>query len=70
MKESKLIEMKNQIETLGAALTNVIKELQNVSTLAMGTHKTIKNMPGYQEALDELRKELEKENGQEQGNTE
>ena len=50
--------MQRQIETLGGALTKVIGELQNTSTLAMGVHKTIKNMPGYEEALAKLQEEL------------
>ena len=61
MKENKLIEMKNQIETLGSVLNRMVGELNNLQTLTVGLHKTVKNMPGYQEAIEKLKEELEKD---------
>ena len=64
MKESKLLEMQNKIESLIRVVQQMINELNILSTTAMGTLETVKLMPGYKEAIDELKikaKELEKE---------
>ena len=64
MKESKLLEMQNKIASLTRVIQQMINELNILSTTAMGTLETVKLMPGYQEAIDELKikaKELEKE---------
>ena len=64
MKESKLLEMQNKIASLTRVIQQIINELNILSTTAMGTLETVKLMPGYKEAIDELKikaKELEKE---------
>tara|TARA_E500000318_G_scaffold95459_1_gene95263 strand:+ start:276 stop:503 length:228 start_codon:yes stop_codon:yes gene_type:complete len=64
MKESKLLEMQNKIASLTRVIQQMINELNILSTTAMGTLEAVKLMPGYQEAIDELKikaKELEKE---------
>ena len=64
MKESTLLEMQNKIAALTRVVQQMINELNILSTTAMGTLETVKLMPGYQEAIDELKikaKELEKE---------
>ena len=58
MKESKLIEMKNKVESLTRVVQQLINELQFTRELAVGTLETIKLMPDYQEALDKLKKEV------------
>ena len=55
MKESKLIEMKNKIETLGSVLQTLMMELNHIKTLSFGTSKLIKEMPGYEEAIEKLK---------------
>ena len=65
MKESKLLEMQNKIAALTRVAQQMINELNILSTTAIGTLETVKLMPGYQEAIDELKikaDELEKEN--------
>jgi len=65
MKESTLLEMQNKIAALTRVAQQIINELNILSTTAMGTLETVKLMPGYQEAIDELKikaDELEKEN--------
>ena len=65
MKESKLLEMQNKIAALTRVVQQMINELNILSTTVMGTLETVKLMPGYQEAIDELKikaDELEKEN--------
>jgi len=51
----------DNIEKRIAAITNVIQqlidELQNTKTLAIGSLQTIKEMPGYNEAIEKLKNE-------------
>ena len=59
MKESKLIEMSNKIDTLGGVLNRIVQELENLRDLSIGTTELIKLMPGYKKALKELTKVFE-----------
>ena len=64
MKESTLLEMQNKIAALTRVVQQMINEMNILSTTVMGTLETVKLMPGYQEAIDELKvkaKELEKQ---------
>ena len=58
MKESTLLEMQNKIK----ALTNVVQHLINENTqlrdLAVGTLETIKLMPDYDKAIEDLQKSV------------
>jgi len=58
MKENKLIEMKNKIESLTRVVQQLINELQFTRELAVGTLETIKLMPNYKKALNKLKKEV------------
>jgi len=59
MKESKLIEMSNKMDTLGGVLNRIVQELENLKDLSIGTTELIKLMPGYKKALKELTKVFE-----------
>jgi hypothetical protein len=64
MKESTLLEMQNKIAALTRVIQQMINEMNILSTTVMGTLETVKLMPGYQEAIDELKikaEEIEKE---------
>ena len=61
MKESKLIEMWNRIETLGSLVQQINLELHNLRDLSIGTMSLIKKMPDYDEALQALTEDLKKE---------
>ena len=64
MKESKLLEMQNKIAALTRVVQQMINELNILSTTVMGTLEAVKLMPGYKEAIEELKikaEELEKE---------
>jgi len=67
MKESTLLEMQNKIK----ALTNVIQHLINENTqlkdLAVGTLETLKLMPGYDKAIDDLKESLIKKEEEKDG---
>jgi len=58
MKESKLIEMSNKIESIGAALNRIVQELTNLKDLSIGTMELIKCLPDYNKALKKLKKDL------------
>lgn len=60
MKENKLIEMSNKIDTLGAAMNRIVEELNNLKDLSIGTMELIKELPDYELALDKLKESLTK----------
>ena len=61
MKENKLIEMRNKVETLGGVANQLIREVNNIKQLALGTLETIKQMPDYEEAINKLKEQAAKE---------
>jgi len=65
MKESTLLEMKNKIEAMGRVIQMLLDEMNNIRTLSIGTLETIKHMPGYDDALGELKEKTkqDKEDG-------
>ena len=58
MKEQTIIEMKNKIETLGKAVQFLMQEVPQLKDLAVGTLEKIKQMPDYEEAIEELKKKM------------
>ncbi len=78
MKESTLIEMQNKIKSLTNVAQQIINEITHLRELSIGSLETIKLMPGYQDAIDALKKQMEdnikekekaKENGVKQQDT-
>ena len=61
MKESKLIEMWNRIETLGSLVQQMSQDMANLRDLSIGTMSLLKKFPDYEKAIEELAKDL-KEN--------
>ena len=61
MKEQTLLEMKNKIETLGLINQRLISELNQTATIALGVLETIKNMPGYDEAIERVKEQAAKQ---------
>jgi hypothetical protein len=51
MKESKLIEMQNKIESLSRIAQFILGEIENTKTMAVGTYQVLKEMPGYEQAI-------------------
>ena len=58
MKESKLIEMQNKVETLGKVAQKLMIEMQQITQLSVGTLETIKNMEGYEQAIKKLKEKM------------
>lgn len=65
MKEETLIQIKNKVERLEKTMQQVIQELYNLKNLSVGTLETLKRMPKYDKALDQLKKDSEQEKKQE-----
>ena len=60
MKESKLFEMQNKLESLGAATNRILNELANLKDLSVGTLELVKRLPDYEKALDVLKDNYKK----------
>jgi len=61
MKEQKLIEMRNKLDKLDQIMQQVIQEMYNLKNLSVGTLETIKRMSEYDQALEKLKTDSEKE---------
>ena len=59
MKENKLIEMSNKIDTMGSVLNRIVQELNTMKDISVGTTELLKLMPGNKKALKELTKVFE-----------
>ena len=63
MKESTLLEMQNKIKALTNVIQNLLSENLQLRDLSVGTLETLKLMPGYDEAIEQLKESVtEKEN--------
>jgi predicted ATP-grasp superfamily ATP-dependent carboligase len=60
MKETKLVEMQNKLESLGAAVNRLINEMTNLKDLSVGTLELVKRLPDYNEALETLKDNYKK----------
>ena len=66
MKESKLIEMSNRVDTIGAAMNRVVQELNNLKDLSIGLTELMKLLPDYNEALEKMKQNLKEKQEQEE----
>ncbi len=67
MKESTLLEMQNKIKALTNIINFLMKESDSIRTLSVGTLETLKLMPGYDKAIEELKESLTKEEKEQHG---
>ena len=58
MKESTLLEMQNKIKSLTNVIQHLINENTQLRDLAVGTLETLKRMPGYDKAIEDLKESL------------
>jgi inorganic pyrophosphatase len=59
MKEKTLIELKNKVDAQNRVLQQIINEISHLRELGVGTFETIKLMSGYEEAIEQLKKNME-----------
>ncbi len=57
MKESKLIQMQNQMETLGQVCMKMTRQIQALEMLAMGDHEVIKRLEEFPAIINQMQKE-------------
>jgi hypothetical protein len=67
MKESTLLEMQNKIKALTNVMQHMMKELNYLRDLSVGTLETIKLMPNYDKAIEDLKESLTKKEKEEDG---
>ncbi len=60
MKESKLLEMQNKVASMSNVMQQLINEVMNLRELSVGTYETVKLLPGYDKAIEELKSNLAK----------
>jgi len=58
-KSSRVDQLEKKIEVLKKAVLNLMEENQHLSTLNIGIIKTIELMPGYAEAIAELKNRMD-----------
>jgi len=58
-------QLESRIETLGMIVDRLISETSNLKDLVIGTMTLVKKLPGYEEALTEMKTELTQENNEE-----
>ena len=59
MKESTLLKMQKKIEAQNRVLQQLINEIIHLRELSVGTLETLKLMPGYEDAIKALQKQME-----------
>ena len=52
--------MRNKIDALTRVMQQVIYDVNETKDLSRGTLEVLKKIPGYKEAVDELKTEIEK----------
>ena len=53
--------MKNKVEAQNRVLQALINEITHMRELSIGTLETVKLMPGYQDAIDTLKSNMEED---------
>ena len=59
--EKTLIEMKNKIGSLTNVIQHLLTEVTHLRELGVGTLETLKLMPGYEDALEQLKQNMIKQ---------
>lgn len=63
MKESELIQIKNQAKKIVGMQQAILSQLQNLKDLSIGTLETLKRMDGYPKAVDQLKEDIQADSG-------
>jgi len=61
MKESTLLEMRNKVDAQSRVIQQLINEIIHMRELSVGTLETLKLMPGYDKAIEDLKDNMAKE---------
>ena len=60
------IEVRNRVETLGGVANQLIREINNIKQLSIGTLETVKLMPGYDEVIEKLKEKAREDSSEKQ----
>ncbi|MEJ6794602.1 MAG: hypothetical protein QNK68_06295 [Flavobacteriales bacterium] len=61
MKEQEIIKAVKKMENISGQMNAVLGQMNNMMDLIMGTLETLKRMPGYDKALEKLKKDMSEE---------
>jgi hypothetical protein len=65
MKESELIQLRNKVKNLEGIVTALLGQMTNLKDLSIGTLETLKRMPGYETALEQLKEDTQTDSSKE-----
>ena len=60
-KQSRVETLEKRQAATTRVLQELINELNNIKTMSVGTYALLKDMPGYEEALNKLKEKTENE---------
>ena len=63
-KQSRVDALEKRIAAMTNVMQQLIQEVTNLRTLSFGTLETIKQMPGYNEALEKLKEKTTETNNE------
>jgi len=63
-KQSRVDALEKRIAAMTNVMQQLIQEVTNLRTLSFGTLETIKQMPGYDEALEKLKEKTTETNNE------
>lgn len=61
MKEQEIIKAVKKIGNISGQMNAVIGQMNNLKDLTIGTLEALKRMPGYDKALEKLKKDMSEE---------
>jgi hypothetical protein len=63
-KQSRVDSLEKRVAAMTNVIQQLIQEVTNLRTLSFGTLETIKQMPGYNEALEKLKEKTTETNNE------
>ena len=63
-KQSRIDNVEKRLAAITRVLQELIHDVQNTKTVALGVHQTIKEMPDYEEAIEKLKEKAVREHGE------
>ena len=61
MKEQEIIKAVKKMDNISGQMNAVIGQMNNLKDLTIGTLETLKRMPGYDKAIEKLKKDMSEE---------
>lgn len=61
MKEQEIIKAVKKMDNIAGQMNAIIGQMNNLKDLTIGTLETLKRMPGYDKAIEKLKKDMSEE---------